>query len=104
MEDVVKFCGKFPESYIKVDVENNPNFIFENDPSFNSVLLYDFEGNSVVVNSFQECEHYVSGGWNFQPLQNKEEFLQDNLLNGVFFLLIFSIFFHKFKKKFKIWN
>ena len=25
------------------------------------------EGNTVFVNSFIECEHYVTGGWSFKP-------------------------------------
>ena len=56
-------CG---ESDLKPDFEaigNNPNFVFENDPNFESLRLFDFDGNIVNVNSWLECANYVNGGW-----------------------------------------
>lgn len=64
-ELVQKFCGEYPSEYIKPDIESNPNFVFENDTSFESVQLWDVDGNTVFVNSFIECEHYVIGGWSY---------------------------------------
>lgn len=64
-ELVQKFCGEYPSEYIKPDIESNPNFVFENDTSFESVQLWDIDGNTVFVNSFIECEHYVIGGWSY---------------------------------------
>ena len=29
--------------------------------NFETVQLFDVEGNKVFVNSFEECQHYVSG-------------------------------------------
>ena len=39
------------------------DFVFENDPSYNAITLFDLEGNVVNVNSWVECAHYVNGGW-----------------------------------------
>ena len=57
------FCGNYPDNHITPNIESNPNFVFENDPAFPGVQLYDEDGNIVTVNSFTECEHYVLGGW-----------------------------------------
>jgi len=63
VEDIEKICGKFPENFVKEDILSNPNFVFINDTSYSAVQLWDVDGNTVNVNSFQECEHYVTGGW-----------------------------------------
>ena len=62
-KDIIDSCGEKPESTELVDVGNDPNFIFENDPLFETVILYDTEGNVINVNSWLECAHYVTGGW-----------------------------------------
>ncbi len=64
---VTEACGDYPENYQFIDIGNDPNFIFNADPTYNSVSLWDVEGNTVNVNSFRECEHYVKGGWNYLP-------------------------------------
>ena len=81
---VSKFCGDTPPDFQKVDIQNDANFVFENDPSFNSVQLFDIEGNSVFVNSFLECQHYVLGGWDYVPFQRHES-------DYHMFLLYFSL-------------
>ena len=70
-------CGN---SDIKPDFEaigNNPNFVFENDPNFDSVRLFDLEGNIVNVNSWLECANYVNGGWTnyISDFTNGEKYL-----------------------------
>ena len=70
-------CG---ESDLKPDFEaigNNPNFVFENDPNFESLRLFDFDGNVVNVNSWLECANYVNGGWvnNLDVFINEERIL-----------------------------
>ena len=70
-------CG---ESDLKPDFEaigNNPNFVFENDPNFESIRLFDFDGNIVNVNSWLECANYVNGGWtnNISDFTNGEQIL-----------------------------
>jgi len=79
-------CG---ESNLKPDFEaigNNPNFVFENDPTFESIRLFDAENNIVNVNSWLECANYVNGGWtnDISDFTNGEQ--------GLFFILLFVIF------------
>ena len=64
LEDI---CGDYPEDFERVDISNNSNYVFVSDPNFTSTKLWDIEGNTVFVNSFIECEHYVTGGWSFKP-------------------------------------
>ena len=54
-ELVIKFCGQYPLDYTKIDILNDSNFIFKNDPLYDSVELFDWENNTVTVNSFIEC-------------------------------------------------
>ena len=74
----------------KVDFSSNPDFVFENDPAFTAKQLFDEEGNTVFVNSFVECEHYVTGGWGFSPLKNNEVQMLDMMLYVVVALLVFT--------------
>ena len=99
-ELVQKFCGEYPSEYIKPDIESNPNFVFENDINFKSVQLWDVDGNTVFVNSFIECEHYVSGGWDYSPLKNNEIQLQDITLYVVLLLLAITYSKNLIKKIF----
>ena len=59
---IIEICGPTPPNHIKANPNSN-NYIFENDPSFAPINLYDFFGNGATVNSFRECEYYVDGGW-----------------------------------------
>ena len=63
MEEVLNICGIEPEGFVKIDISSDPNFVFENDPLFSAVTLYDVDGNVINVNSWVECAHYVNGGW-----------------------------------------
>ncbi|MAW08640.1 MAG: hypothetical protein CMC23_00290 [Flavobacteriaceae bacterium] len=69
---VINLCGNYPENFEKADVLSDPDYIFKNDPSYQAIQLYDNELNSVYVNSFIECEHYVLGGWDNSPTQFNE--------------------------------
>lgn len=97
MSKVTEICGEYPENFKKIVFENNPNFVFENDPKYPSRLVWDAEENSVLVNSFVECENYVTGGWDFLPIQNYEIMLQ----NWVLFACIISYFVNQLYKKVK---
>lgn len=88
MASVTDLCGKIPENYIKEDISSNPNYVFIPDLNFEPVLLYDSESNTVLVNSYLECEHYVSGGWSYEPLKNSEIIMQNTLI----VVVIVSIF------------
>jgi hypothetical protein len=72
---VESFCGIYPTDFVNIDILSNPNFVFENDPKYQAIKLFDVDGNAVFVNSFLECQHYVKGGWDYIP----------NLINESFF-------------------
>jgi len=54
-ELIVNICGKYPEDFVDVDINSNPNYIFENDIKYETVQLFDYDTNTVFVNSFIEC-------------------------------------------------
>jgi len=64
---VENFCGEYPENFESLDLSVIKNYVFENDPNYAAVTLFDADKNVVTVNSFLECEHYVIGGWDFVP-------------------------------------
>ena len=104
MAKVSELCGEYPSNFIKLDISNDPTFVFENDPNYTIKQLFDSEGNTVSVNSFIECEHYVSGGWGSSPIKNTELFLQDSLFYFVLLLLVISFFNGKFEFIKKLWD
>jgi len=61
--DIESICGENKSGILQTVTEDNPDYVFTADPEFNSIRLYDSEANTVLVNSFEECSHYVSGGW-----------------------------------------
>ena len=65
MSLIEQICGNYPEGFKKLDISSDPNYVFVNDPSYSARQLFDIDGNKVFVNSFIECEHYVSGGMGF---------------------------------------
>jgi hypothetical protein len=78
-EIVVQFCGEYPTDFENKDILSDPNFVFENDLTYEAVKLFDLEGNAVFVNSFLECQHYVNGGWDYLPTQRNESFYHNSL-------------------------
>tara|TARA_B100001559_G_C16451936_1_gene599696 strand:- start:1082 stop:1381 length:300 start_codon:yes stop_codon:yes gene_type:complete len=58
-------------------IGNNPNFVFQNDPDFETIKLFDESGNIVNVNSWLECANYVNGGWtdNISDFFNGEKYI-----------------------------
>ena len=101
MSLVQQLCGVYPEGFEKLDITSNPNFVFENDPNYSARQLFDVDGNKVFVNSFVECEHYVSGGWGLTPLENTELFLQDILFYISITFIVFTFLRPKIEKMFK---
>ena len=61
---ITKICGIIPEGFNKVIPEDS-SYIFQNDPNFPPINLYDFFGRAATVNSFTECFYYVELG--FEP-------------------------------------
>ena len=55
--DIEKNCGENIDNIQYSDPGNDPNFVFENDPLFQTLTLYDPEGNIINVNS---CLLYTS--------------------------------------------
>ena len=101
MSTVEELCGVYPEDFEKLDISSNPNFVFTNDPNYPAKQLFDADSNKISVNSFVECEHYVSGGWNFTPIESSEFLLQDNLIYISLFLLVLTFLRPKLIKVFK---
>ncbi len=99
-KDVVILCGEYPENHVAPDIGNDPNFVFSNDPNFSQVRLFDKDGNTVFVNSFIECEHYVNGTWNFYPGKDEINFITN--MNIVLFSFLFVFVFTKIFSKRKV--
>lgn len=102
-QKVIDLCGNYPTNFSKADVASNPDYVFQNDSSYSSVQLWDIEGNTVFVNSFLECEHYVMGGWHYLKFNESLTELNFQLILGGFVaILIISRFL--LKKYLKIKN
>jgi hypothetical protein len=97
-KDVVILCGEYPENHITPDIGNDANFVFENDPNYYQVRLFDSDGNTVFVNSFIECEHYVNGTWDYYPGKDEIGYLTN--INILLFTILFaSLFFSTYRKR-----
>ena len=101
MAKVSELCGEYPSNFIKLDISNDPTFVFENDPNYTIKQLFDSEGNTVSVNSFIECEHYVSGGWDYSPYETKEAGYYTTVAITLIFGIIIYSFINKYISKIK---
>ena len=50
--ELQEVCGNFPENYTPLDIASDPSFIFENDPAYTAVQLWDKEGNTIFCKFF----------------------------------------------------
>ena len=94
--EIESICGVKPEGIEYFDPGNNPNFVFENDPNYETVVLYNSEGTVINVNSWIECANYVEGGWTNSLISNSNSELY------YFLFLIgftFSLFIYKLIQK-----
>jgi len=91
--NIEEFCGPTPKDFEPVEITNN-EFIFENNPNFEKINLYDFFGRGATVNSFEECAHYVSGGW--EPFKTT---IFDILTPILYFIVITAVLFSIYKSK-----
>ena len=97
--EITNLCGSYPGDFVEIDFESNPDFVFENDIDYEAVKLFDIEGNTVFVNSFTECHHYVNGGWNYIPsLRNESEYHDFLVLFSIVTIFLANLFFRKFLK------
>ena len=80
MYSVKELCGinEAEESFKSSDPSGF--LIFTNDPNFETVQLWNKLNNTIFVNSFEECEHYVAGGWNSTKSLNIEYLSQGIIL------------------------
>lgn len=89
-------CGKNLTGAEEANVVDSENYVFLNDPSFDTLTLYDSDGNVVNVNSWQECMHYTNGGWDISP---PETFDYSILYLLLIIFSLFLTFFYLIKKK-----
>ncbi len=61
---IERICGLKPSDFVKASPTDS-NFVFQNDPNFPPLNLYDFFGRAATVNSYKECFYYVELG--FEP-------------------------------------
>lgn len=65
-----KICGKKLGTLDIDSIKSDPNFVFTNDPNFETLVLYGPDGSVINVNSWLECANYVNGGWLNNIIQN----------------------------------
>ena len=78
MEELIEsICGSRGSISELEKIGNDPNFVFENDPNFDTVILFDTNNNIINVNSWLECANYVNGGWVGKQVEtfNGEQFI-----------------------------
>lgn len=89
-DPIFALCGENNRNKEVEDIVDNPNFVFESDPNYTSVFLFDAEGNAVIVNSWEECRHYVVGNWIYKEKSS------DMILYLYFLIiLVFVVFIYK---------
>ena len=92
--NIEKICGASNESIDIESIGNDPNFVFVNDPNYETITLFDLEGNIINVNSWLECANYVNGGWT----NNVSDFINGE--RNLFFLTLGSLVIYLIYKKF----
>ena len=82
--EIISICGPSPTNFVPVNPADS-SYVFQNDPTFPALNLYDFFGRGATVNSFQECAYYVQEGW--EPFKTTIfDYLQLFTVISVFFL------------------
>mgnify|MGYP001185874942 CR=1 FL=1 len=99
LSNIESQCGIKPIDTELIEIGSNPNFVFINDPNFNTLTLYDVEGNIVNVNSWIECAHYVNGGWVNTQIVNYPG--DKYIAIGLFIIAIISTSVFAYIKKYK---
>lgn len=95
---IESICGLSPVGFKKF-VPKNSLYVFENDPNFNAINLYDFFGRAATVNSYQECYYYVELG--FEPIKTT---IFDYLQYSILFIGSATILYFVFSKNKYILN
>tara|TARA_B100001939_G_scaffold344798_1_gene360007 strand:- start:488 stop:790 length:303 start_codon:yes stop_codon:yes gene_type:complete len=97
MYSVKELCGVNEAGESFKSINSDGLLIFTNDPNYEAVQLWNKLNNTIMVNSFQECEHYVLGGWNSTKSLNIEYFSLFVILVTLTVFLVIK----KIKLKFK---
>ena len=74
------------------NIPGDPNFVFINDPEFNTIRLFDIDGNIINVNSWIECAHYINGGWDINQITG---YRSELILFGIVSLLTLIFIIYK---------
>ena len=79
-------------------IASDPNFIFQVDENYSTIVLYNSDGSVINVNSWLECANYVNGGWfsSITDLINYEK----RLFYGLLFIVV-SITFMELSKQYR---
>ena len=75
--NILAICGESDKVFDFEKIKSDPNFVFEADPNFTPITLFNESGSAVTVNSWIECANYVNGGWtnNVSDFINGEQIL-----------------------------
>ena len=92
LEKIKAICGEIRENQDLSTIASDPNFIFVNDPEFNTIRLFDIDGNIINVNSWIECAHYVNGGWDINQITG---FRSEVILFGIVSVLTLILLIYK---------
>tara|TARA_B100001250_G_scaffold13960_1_gene12230 strand:+ start:48622 stop:48957 length:336 start_codon:yes stop_codon:yes gene_type:complete len=106
-QTIVKICGTYPDNFEPIQIKPGEIVVFTNDPNYEAVKVFDQDRNSVFVNSFVECEHYVTGGWSlipevdFIPGQDLENTLQTSfVLLSIISIVLGFLYIKRYIKRF----
>tara|TARA_Y100001970_G_scaffold27416_1_gene33438 strand:+ start:103 stop:411 length:309 start_codon:yes stop_codon:yes gene_type:complete len=91
LTNIENICGTKPDTQELIEISSDPNFVFVNDPDFQTLRLFDVEGNVINVNSWIECANYVNGGWT----NSFNNFSGDTFLIVITIGITFSYFISK---------
>lgn len=95
-EEIFLICGDDGNITDLDKIGNDPNFVFTNDPNFETIVLMNSEGKIINVNSWIECANYVNGGWFSDKI---------DLINGeklVLYTTIILLIIHFISSKFSL--
>ena len=91
---IFTICGESDQIPDFDKIKSDPNYIFEADPGFIPLTLFNESGSAVTVNSWIECANYVNGGWMTDVViyTNYEETLFYTLFIVSFFIVSTNIY------------
>ena len=88
--NINNICGESDSTFDLSSIGSDPNFVFENDPNFETLKLYNPNGDEIFVNSWIECANYVSGGWSNNMISSNHDelffYFLSSLLLGYFLI------------------